>query len=286
MFKTADIFDNTPIPGGSVPAVNTFSGPPATNNSSNAGGYGKLSSVADMQTAMRKLSQDVMLSTRATSPNPAQAETPKGTFNDFLAGHYSENGAQLTEALKQLSGGEREFPVDGKWGPKTSNGVAKIADFADALIKLATEFKIPNDLLAAGKPQWLKNKASEDVKTLSNNEKIENSKGVLMIVDAVNKLYNQVMTQVTKNPFNMKKMEEKTQANKFSPAEEKLMQSDTQIHGLNYTVPKTKQTYNNIPIKALTSKEEYYKYMASIGLTEQESVDIFNKEIKPKVEAF
>lgn len=284
MLKTADMFDDVAVPSGNaLTGGGSFSGPPAP-----AAGYSVSSPIIEMQTAMKKLSQDIMLGTHVTSPNPQQAETPKGTFNDFLAGHYSENGGQLTEALKQLSGGQKDFAVDGKWGPQTEGGLYKIADFTDALVKLATEFKIPTDELSNPlAAQYLREKTLEDIKKMTNTERNKRAKEIIPHLEAINKLYNQIMTQITKNPFNMKKMEEKVQMNTFTPAEEKLMQSDAKVSGVSYPAPKLpEQKLDYIPLKALTSKEEYFKHMANIGASEQDAINIFNNEIKPKIEAF
>jgi len=94
----------------------------------------RFSSIKEMQMAMQSF-------VRAVSKDAQLEDYINNQYLKNIEGRLGENkDRSMLSELKSIE--TKEFPIDGKWGPKTSNGINNIADFANSLVQMAGHFNL------------------------------------------------------------------------------------------------------------------------------------------------
>lgn len=276
--------------------------------------------VREMQTAMHTLAEAVV---RNSVPNQNQTDkTSKKSFNDFISTQYvssldeSNKGVawdtnkpdtqkldSVMSTFQRIMAGPSEFKIDGKWGFKTDNSLRNIMGFAYALLQLAGDFGLPNNIYQYSNWKHFNELMSgyqveNRIVKLSPEEKDAKAVDLTKHIKAITKLYTHFRQQVISRPEYRPLIEGKRPFDKYTSsgsnkdalttAEDQLSQPDTQkIENISYAAPAlSEKKLNYIPLNALRSKADYLKWMMEYaGNSEEMSVNIFNSTIKPKIES-
>jgi hypothetical protein len=206
----------------------------------------------------------------------------------------------VMNTLSRIGSEKSEFTADGNWGFRTDNALRNILGFAYALLQLEGDFGLSNNVYTTG--NWDQfNKLLSGYKVegekvlLTPEQKSERAAKITDHLKSITKLYDQFRKQVTARPEFRPFIEGQKTFDKYpgagealSPEEVALAKSNkTQLNGISYVAPGVpKRKLDFIPLKALTSKDEYMKWMVDYaGLDEASAVKVFNSVIKPKIEA-
>lgn len=209
---------------------------------------------------------------------------------------------ELDAVMNTLSriGSERgEFHSDGNWGFRTDNALRNILGFAYALLQLEGDFGLNNNIYTTANWDEFKKllsgyKVEGQKVLLSPQEKSSRALAITKHLQAINKLYDQFRKQVTARPEFRPFIEGQRSFDKYpgtgealNPNEVALSKSNNQIKGITYIAPALpNRKLDFIPLKALTSKEEFMKWMVDYaGLDEANAIKVFDNVIKPKIEA-
>jgi len=205
----------------------------------------------------------------------------------------------VMNTLSRIGSEKSELNPDGVWGFRTDNALRNILGFTYALLQLEGDFGLTNNIYPPG--NW------EKFKQLLSGYKVENGKIIMSPEDKINraseitkhlqlitKLYNQFRKEVTARPEFRPFIEGQRDFDKY-PSSQPLDENDANIanssynnfKGVSYVAPALSQKkLDYIPLKALTSKEEYLKWMTDhVGLNKDYAIKVFNNVIKPTIEA-
>lgn len=210
----------------------------------------------------------------------------------------------VMNTLQRIGMQKSEFKVDGVWDFRTDNALRNMMGFGYALLQLEGDFGLSNNIYSYNKWQAFQATMSgykiENGKVkLSPAQKEERAAKITAHLKAITKLYTHFRQQVTARPEYRPLIEGKRAFEKYNPAgnnkdiltsvEKQYSQSDVaKIENITHiapALPSKKMDY--IPLKALTSREAYMKYMMEYcGVpTEEMAIKIFNNVIKPKIES-
>jgi len=208
----------------------------------------------------------------------------------------------VMDTLRRIGASTKEFVADGKWDFRTDNALRNIMGFAYALLQLEGDFGLENNIYTFD--NWQKfNQALTGYK-LENGlvklpavQKAARASAISKHLKAITKLYGHFRQQVLARPEFRPTIEGKRSFDRYSaqgsnkdtltPQEIQMSKSDAVKIPIDVTYPAPglpNKKLDYIPLKALTSKDEYIKWMVNYaGNAESAAVDIFNKIIKPKI---
>ena len=324
--KFAPSAKSSNVPPAPKPAgASRFTAPPGSPNAKpaiSAPAVTGSNKVKEMQSAMHALAESVIRDS-ASSQNQTD-KTSKKSFNDFISTQYvsslDENNKgvawdankskpntqeldSVMSTFQRIMAGPSEFKIDGNWGFKTDNSLRNIMGFAYALLQLAGDFGLPNNIYQYSNWKHFNELMSgyqveNRIVKLSSEEKDAKAVDLTKHIKAINKLYTHFRQQVISRPEYRPLIEGKRPFDKYNSsgsnkdalttAEDQLSQSDTQkIENISYAAPAlSEKKLNYIPLNALRSKADYLKWMMEYaGNSEEMSVNIFNSTIKPKIES-
>lgn len=209
----------------------------------------------------------------------------------------------VMNTLQRIGMEKSEFKPDGNWGARTDNALRNMMGFGYALLQLEGDFGLKSD--AYNYANWTQFQqllsgytiTGESI-SLQANEKKERSGLIARHLRAITKLYNHFRQQVTARPEYRPLIEGARAFEKYnqkgsnkdalSKDEANMSKSDAmKIENIEYAAPGlAAKKLNYIPLKALTSKEEYLKWMLNYcGIpNEALAIQIFQKKIKPQIE--
>lgn len=206
----------------------------------------------------------------------------------------------VMNTLNRIGSEKGEFNADGNWGFRTDNALRNILGFAYALLQLEGDFGLSNNIYTSANWEQFK-KILSDYKVdgekvlLSPEQKSAKAVEITKHLKNITKLYDQFRRQVTARPEFRPFIEGQRTFDKYpgtsaalSPEEVAVSKSDSnKISGINYVAPALpNRKLDFIPLKALTNKAEYLKWMVDYaGLDEASAIKVFNNVIKPKIEA-
>lgn len=206
----------------------------------------------------------------------------------------------VMNTLNRIGAGKSELNADGNWEFRTDNALRNILGFTYALLQLEGDFGLTNNIYNISNWNNFKNllsgyKVEGDKVLLTPQQKNQKASEITKHLQNITKLYDQFRKQITARPEFRPFIEGQRTFDKYigsgtalSPAEIATAKSErNQINGISYVAPGVpNRKLDFIPLKALTSKEEYLKWMVDYaGLDEANAIKIFNNVIKPKIEA-
>lgn len=206
----------------------------------------------------------------------------------------------VMNTLSRIGSEKSEFTADGNWGFRTDNALRNILGFAYALLQLEGDFGLNNNIYTNANWQQFSKllsgyKVEGEKVLMSPQQKSEKAAKITGHLKGITKLYDQFRKQVTARPEFRPFIEGQKTFDKYPGAGEALTADEVaiagsnknQINGISYVAPGVpKRKLDFIPLKALTSKDEYMKWMVDYaGLDEASAVKVFNNVIKPKIEA-
>ena len=194
-----------------------------------------------------------------------------------------------------------EFKPDGNWEFRTDNALRNMMGFAYALLQLEGDFGLPNNIYQYS--NW-KNfhdlmsgyKVENGAVKLSPADKETRAIDITKHLKAITKLYNHFRQQVTARPEYRPLIEGKRAFEKYNkagsnkdaltPEEKKLTEGTAySIPNLKYAIPGVTKVFTSIPLWALTSRDNYLKYMSdTVGVNEDQAIKLFGT-IKAQIEA-
>lgn len=225
--------------------------------------------------------------------------------NDDIRDHASKKQTEtdiyeldaVMNTLNKIGGEKSEFKVDGDWGFRTDNALKNILGFTYSLLQLQGDFGLNNKVYDHTKWEQFKNLVSgykvENGKVkLSPQDKNERAAKIVEHLNGITKLYDDFRKQILAKPEFRPFIEGQRNFDKYpgssalTPEDKSLANSNQKLTGIIYFAPKIKGSkLDYIPLKALTSKQEYLKWMADAGLDEAKAISVFNNVIKPRVGA-
>ncbi len=263
------------------------------------------SSISTMQSLLKDLGQTI--NTDQFSENKF-----KENFNNLVA-QYSltpqdeQNKANLdpnpTSNLDMKNAAEflSKIKVDGGWGPLTTQGLAYSLKLAISIMRMVKDLKnagvnIAFDVYKEGNlnefyqllPQIKDNKVM-----LTFDEKRIRATELTKHLKAIISLYHQVMDNIINKLEFRPLLDEKSSFENYTSVSSGLAPSELNFlsenmkakYPVNYIAPKAEGgKMNYIPMYALTSKEQYFKWMSSLGVNEETATKIFNNVIRPQIE--
>lgn len=262
-----------------------------------------------------------------------QVKSSKKSFNDFIAEQYvgtldeDKKGVEWTkdvkvttlpgkqktqtdiyeldvvmDTLRRVGFGSKEFKIDGNWEFRTDNALRNMMGFGYALLQLAGDFGLDNNIYTYDNWKDFANnlsgyKIENGVVKLPPAEKAKRAEKITKHLKAITKLYNHFRQQVTARPEYRPYIEGKRSFDKYdqlgtnkdvlTPLEEQMTATDIARVNVSYDAPGLpSKKLDYIPLKALRSKQDYLDWMMKYAgyKTEEEAINIFNTVIKPKVD--
>lgn len=213
----------------------------------------------------------------------------------------------VMNTIKRIGNPKSELVVDGIWGPRTNNALLNIRAFTYALLQVEGQLGLPNNIYTVKDLNNFTNDLSNYDKT-SSEEKKERATRITENLKKIIILYNDFRRQVLSRPDFRQYIENQkafatfntTGTNKdiLTPEEDKYSRmSNINVDYVQYYAPNFKgktKSINYIPLWALTSKENYFKWMKSVGVIYSRedggkekkdlAIEIFNKVIKPRID--
>lgn len=188
----------------------------------------------------------------------------------------------VMDTLRRIGIGTNEFRDDGVWGFRTDNALRNMLGFAYALLQLEGDFGLQNPHYTLDNWKEFSSllsgyQAAGGKIDLSPEEQTEKASGITKHLKAVTNLYNQFRQQVTARPEFRPLLEGKRSFEKYDPVgtsrdalsqqEEALVNSPTaRATGVRYQAPDMPGgNLAYIPLSALKSKEDFEKFLKSIG---------------------
>lgn len=209
----------------------------------------------------------------------------------------------VMNTLQRIGMEKSEFKPDGNWGARTDNALRNMMGFGYALLQLEGDFGLKSDAYTYANwrnfQQLLSGYTiSGEAISLPANEKKDRSALIAKHLRAITKLYNHFRQQVTARPEYRPLIEGDRAFEKYnqkgsnkdalSKEEDNMSKSDAmKIDNIQHLAPRLpNQKINYVPLKALTSKEEYLKWMLDYcGVpSEAMAIKIFTNVIKPQIE--
>lgn len=208
----------------------------------------------------------------------------------------------VMDTLRRIGTSSKEFKIDGNWDFRTNNALKNIMGFAYGLLQLEGDFGLENNLYTYEDWQNFSDLMSGytvqgNTVMLSPKDKMTRAQNITKHLKGINSLYNHFRQQVLARPEFRPTIEGKRPFEKYdiqgtnkdvlSPQENQMTKSDAAKISITYIAPGLPdKKLDYIPLKALTSKEEYLKWMRDYaGNSEASSINIFNRVIKPKIES-
>jgi hypothetical protein len=209
----------------------------------------------------------------------------------------------VMNTLKRIGMEKSEFKPDGNWGARTDNALRNMMGFGYALLQLEGDFGLKNNIYNYAAWQDFQQTLSGytitgETVNLKPEEKKAKADRIAKHLRAITKLYNHFRQQVTARPEYRPLIEGARAFEKYNQKgsnkdvltkdEDNMSKSDAmKIEDVTYIAPGLpggKLTY--IPMKALTSRDEYMKWMLDYAKvpSEEMAVKIFNNVIKPAIE--
>jgi hypothetical protein len=262
-----------------------------------------------------------------------QVKTSKKSFNDFIAEQYVGTldedkkgvewskdtkittlpGKQKTQTdiyeldavmdtLRRVGLSSREFKIDGNWEFRTDNALKNMMGFGYALLQLAGDFGLDNNIYTYDNWKDFYNnlsgyKIDNGIVKLSPAEKSKRADKITKHLKAITKLYSHFRQQVTARPEYRPYIEGKRSFDKYdqtgnnkdtlTPFEEQMAATDVARVSVTYDAPALPaKKLDYIPLKALRTKQDYLDWMMKYAgyKTEEEAINIFNTVIKPKID--
>jgi hypothetical protein len=205
---------------------------PGTAPAPTSGGvYTGNEEIKTMQRALIRLSQ--VVSAEMSFSNTPQGKTTRedheaagrANFGNFIAQHYLRNSdvsaveftldptktkvedkepadptrmSSVMDTMARIGATNgNEFIADGKWGPKTNAALINAKAFAEGMIKLANDFKVP---VSYGEEDLAQFKTVPNDTDLSITQKIDWARPLTGYLEAIVRLFNQVKREVLQNP--------------------------------------------------------------------------------------
>jgi hypothetical protein len=210
----------------------------------------------------------------------------------------------VMNTLSRIGAEKSEFKADGNWDWRTNNALKNMLGFAYALLQLEGDFGLSNTVYNLSNWQDFKNTLSSyrvegNTVDLDPEAKKEKAARITKHLKAITRLYSNFRQQVTARPEYRPFIEGKRPFDQYdnhgsnkdilNETEQQMSRSDvTKVDGISYIAPGLPdKKLNYVPLKALSSKEEYLKWMLDYaGVPNEETAwKIFNNVIKPKIEA-
>lgn len=210
----------------------------------------------------------------------------------------------VMNTLSRIGSEKSEFKADGNWDWRTNNALMNMLGFAYSLLQLEGDFGLTNNIYNISNWNDFKNTLSGyrvvgNSVDLDPEEKKAKAEKITKHLKAITRLYSNFRQQVTARPEYRPFIEGKRSFDKYdqtgsnkdtlNPTEQQMARSDvTKVENIVYMAPRLPdKKLHYIPLKALSSKEEYLKWMLDYAGVPNEDVAwrIFNSIIKPKIEA-
>jgi hypothetical protein len=180
-----------------------------------------------------------------------------------------------------------EYKADGVWQFRTDNALKNMAGFANALLSFESDFPLQNDAFTkADLDRFYQLLSGYEVKppngvvSLKEAEKTQRAIEITKLLKKINSLYNSFRRQFLARPALRSLIEGQrafdkyspTDSNKdvFNPTEQQIANNPSQTVGASYTgfeggKPKN---FNQLPLSALSSRDEFIKFLKSVGYTD------------------
>ncbi len=208
----------------------------------------------------------------------------------------------VMDTLRRIGASTKEFQADGRWDFRTDNALRNIMGFTYALLQLEGDFGLNNEIYNfANWKDYNANMSGYKIEngsmSLPPKEKTARAIKLTKHLKAIARLYNHFRQQVLAKPEFRPTIEGKRSFDRYdkvgfnknilSQEEEQMSKSDAIKIPITYLAPGLpNKKLDYIPLKALTNKEEYIKWMSGYaGNSETSAINIFNKVIKPKIES-
>jgi hypothetical protein len=205
----------------------------------------------------------------------------------------------VMNTLSRIGSEKGEFKADGNWDWRTQNALKNMLGFAYSLLQLEGDFGLSNHIYNIANWNVFKTTLGDNSNALSVDQKKNKAAIITKHLKAITKLYNDFRQQVIARPEFRPYLEGKRSFDKYdqsgtnkdtlTPQELQMSKSDVpKIDGISYIAPGLPdKKLNYIPLKALSSKEEYLKWMLDYaGIKDEDlALRLFNNVIKPKIEA-
>jgi hypothetical protein len=210
----------------------------------------------------------------------------------------------VMNTLSRIGSEKSEFKADGNWDWRTNNALKNMLGFAYALLQIEGDFGLDNHIYNSSNWTDFKNTLSGyrvegNVVDLSAEEKTTKAAKITKHLKAITRMYNEFRQQVIARPEFRPFIEGKRSFDKYdqhgsnketlNPTEQQMANSDiTKVDNIVYPAPRLPdKQLHYVPLKALSSKEEFLKWMLNYaGIPNEAGAwHIFNTVIKPKIEA-
>jgi len=216
----------------------------------------------------------------------------------------------LERAISQL--GEKNFPVigknnvpDGGWGLKTNQALQFISDYMNALFPFLKELKKENLLMEdpnSNAMEWFKENVPKVVKNtvpLTPQEKNDRAGEFVKALKYMTILLHQYFSLAQKGEY--RNLINGSQTIAHYPGKRQLLkapgETDTEdqigvaVNSIlnsdpNTVVPIKFPGGSGIPLKALTSPEQYFTFMEQKNIDQPKAKEILSNTIKPAVQSF
>lgn len=210
----------------------------------------------------------------------------------------------VMNTLSRIGAEKSELKADGNWDWRTNNALKNMLGFAYALLQVEGDFGLDNHIYNPSNWTDFKNTLSGyrvegNSVDLSPEEKTTKADRITKHLKAITRMYNEFRQQVIARPEFRPFIEGKRSFDKYdqhgsnketlNPTEQQMAKSDiTKVDNIVYPAPRLPdKQLHYVPLKALSSKEEYLKWMLGYaGIPNEAGAwHIFNTVIKPKIEA-
>lgn len=208
----------------------------------------------------------------------------------------------VMDTMRRVGAAKSELQADGIWGRITNNALRNMLGFSYALLQLEGELGLTNDNLYTTRDWQGFTKALLGYDLVNNRvnlpdaEKAKRATAISVYLKKIAKLYDHFRIQVTSSPTYRPYIEgnrgffnySQTGSNPdtLNPEEESYSQlGSPRISNLSYYTRQGDKKGTYIPLKSLSSKEEYLKWMSDLGVTSEPlAVKILNQAIKPQID--
>lgn len=266
------------------------------------------SQVGPMSTGYQQQSKDAFNDFMAEQYIGTLDDDKKGVQWDKSPGVVTQPGKQKTEkdvdeldavmdTMYRVGPASNEFKPDGVWGWRTANALKNMLGFAWALLHIQGDFGLSNKEYTLNDWNVLDKLLDYPVTGskvgLSVEDQKERAPKISAHLKKITLLYNNFRNQILAKPAFKKIIDGKKgfdTYNKSGSNKDAIFEKEQQLINSSYSNIPVKFTVNNkeitqLPLKAISNKDEYLKYMKVLGASDEMAIEIFNNYIKPQVEA-
>jgi len=115
----------------------------------------------------------------------------------------------VLETLKRIGGASAEFNADGKWGPRTNNGLKNIAAISDALLKIGEAFNFTATSFDKNSETKLNSLIPNNDIDLTDDQRKNNAKEITPLLFDLKKMFVEFRDNVMKSPYHKSYIEGK-----------------------------------------------------------------------------